>query len=239
MDTLVIDKLNSGYDQISVLSDISLRVEKGLVYAVVGPNGSGKSTLLKTIFGLTTIYSGSVKFDGAEITALKAHMIAKLGIAYVPQVGNVFSNLNGRENLVLAGYTLSEEEREDREKEVLELFPVIKSFMTRNVWTLSGGERQLLAMAMGLMRKPVLMMLDEPSCNLAPKIASQVFQKITDLNETFGMSIILVEQRVRKCLEISDHAFLLVSGRVIFDGEASNLLEHRELGKLYLGIDKS
>lgn len=230
------DKLCSGYGKITVLSDVDLRVKKGVIFAIVGPNGSGKSTLLKTIFGLTTVYSGSVKFNGTDITTLKSHEIAKSGIAYAPQVENVFSNLTVKENLVLAGYSLSKDEAKERAKEVLEMFPVIKSFMDRKARTLSGGERQMLVMMMSLVRRPLLMMLDEPSSNLAPKITFQVFEKIKELNETLGITIILVEQRVRECLELSDNACLLVAGKVIFDGKAKGLLEHQKLDKLYLGI---
>jgi branched-chain amino acid transport system ATP-binding protein len=238
MDILVVDKLSAGYGKIPIISNVNLRVKRGSIFAIVGPNGSGKSTLLKTIHGLTTVYGGSIKFNGTEITGLKAYEIAKHGIAYLPQIGNVFSNLTLRENLVISRYSLAKEEAEERVKEVLETFPVIRSSIDRKALTLSGGERQMLAMAMSLVRRPLLMMFDEPASNLAPKIAFQVFEKIKELNETLDMTIILVEQNVKKCLELSDDACLLVTGEVSFYGKAKELLEHPEMGKLYLGISK-
>ena len=238
MDLLTINNLNAGYDTSQVLSDINLRIKKGQIFGVVGPNGSGKSTLLKTIFGLTTVYSGTVKFNGTNITELKPHDIAKLGLAYIPQVGNSFSNLKVRENLVISAITIPKEEKEGRIAEVLEAFPVVEQSLDRKTGTLSGGERQMLAMAMGLMRHPVLMMLDEPAGSLAPKIATQVFDKIREL-KTLGMTIVLVEQVVKTCLELSDESVLLVSGKILFDGESQKLLEDKELSRLYLGVGVS
>jgi branched-chain amino acid transport system ATP-binding protein len=235
MDLLTINNLSSGYGKALVLSDINLSIKKGEIFGVVGPNGSGKSTLLKTIFGLTSIYDGTVNFNGTNITDLKPHDIAKLGLAYIPQVGNSFSNLKVRENLVISAITIPKEEKEERIATVLEAFPVVQQSLDRKTGTLSGGERQMLAMAMGLMRQPVLMMLDEPAGNLAPKIATQVFEKISELKK-LGMTIILVEQVVKTCLELSDEVALLVSGKILFNGKSQKLLEDKEMSKLYLGV---
>lgn len=235
MAILTIENLNSGYFKIPVLSEINLSVPKGSIYTIVGPNGSGKSTLLKTIFGLTTIYSGSIKFNGSDITHLKPHEKVKLGMAYLPQTGNVFPNLTIKENMIMAGYLLSKKEVKERMETVLKMFPIVNKSLDKKVLTLSGGERQMLAMAMSLMSKPSLMMFDEPTANLSPKLAYEVFEKIRELNES-GITIILVEQNVKRALEIADEACLLVSGRVRFQGKARELLEHPELGKLYLGV---
>ncbi|MCD6260489.1 MAG: ABC transporter ATP-binding protein [Thaumarchaeota archaeon] len=231
-----INGLNAGYKRLHVLYDISLRFEKDMINVVVGPNGSGKSTLLKSIFGLTTIYSGSIKFNGVELSGLTPHQIARKGIAYLPQVDNVFSNLTVAENMLMAGYTLKREEVEERIEEVSETFPVIKRYWRSRAGVLSGGERQMVAMAMALLRRPKVMMFDEPTGSLAPKIANEVLEKIVELKDTLRITIILVEQNAKKALEIGDKAYLLVGGRLVFHGDSHELLEHPELGKLYLGV---
>jgi len=231
-----INGLNAGYKRLHVLYDISLRFEKDMINVVVGPNGSGKSTLLKSIFGLTTIYSGSIKFNGVELNGLTPHQIARKGIAYLPQVDNVFSNLTVAENMLMAGYTLRREEVEERIEEVSETFPVIKRYWKSRAGVLSGGERQMVAMAMALLRRPKVMMFDEPTGSLAPKIANEVLEKIVELKDTLRITIILVEQNAKKALEIGDKAYLLVGGKLVFHGDSHELLEHPELGKLYLGV---
>jgi branched-chain amino acid transport system ATP-binding protein len=233
---LEISDLNAGYGKSHILFDISLNIEKGVICAILGPNGSGKSTILKSIFGLTNIYSGSIIFKGMNITGMKPHKITQLGIAYLPQVDSVYSNLSVKENLIMAGYTLSKEEIEERIRNVCEIFPILKKYMGRRVMTLSGGERQILAMAMALMRQPSLIMLDEPTAHLAPRIAIQIFDKIKELNKDYGVTIILVEQNVRGALEISDKAYLLVSGRINYCGSSRDLINHKEFGKLFLGL---
>jgi branched-chain amino acid transport system ATP-binding protein len=233
---LEISDLNAGYGKSHILFDISLNIEKGIICAILGPNGSGKSTILKSIFGLTNIYSGSIIFRGMNITGMKPHKIAQLGIAYLPQVDSVYSNLSVRENLIMAGYTLSKEEIEERIRNVCEIFPILKKYMGRRVMTLSGGERQILAMAMALMRQPSLIMLDEPTAHLAPRIAIQIFDKIKELNKDYGVTIVLVEQNVRGALEISDKAYLLVSGKINYCGSSKDLINHKDFGKLFLGL---
>ena len=233
---ITIEKLNAGYGRLHILFDIDMHIGEKLITVIVGPNGSGKSTLLKSIFGIAKIYSGSIKFNGEEITGLAPHQIARRGIAYLPQTDNVFANLTVRENLMMASYTLDKETARERIDNVIELFPVLKKYMGRKSGTLSGGERQMLAMAMALIREPKVMMFDEPTGNLAPKLALEVLEKIKQLRDELGITIILVEQNARRALELGDKAYLLVSGRVSFEGEPRDLLEHAELSKLYLGI---
>lgn len=233
---LSVDNLYAGYGKSQVLFDISLNVEEKRICAILGPNGSGKSTILKTIFGLTNIYDGSIKFKGIDITGMKPHKIARLGVAYLPQVDSIYLNLTVRENLIMAGYILPNDEIEERIKYVQEIFPELKNFMDRKILTLSGGERQMVVMARALMRQPSLMMFDEPTAHLAPKISEQIFEKIKELNKNLGVTIILVEQNVKKALEISDIAFLLVSGRINYSGVSKDLLSNKELGRLFLGL---
>ncbi|MDI9644840.1 MAG: ABC transporter ATP-binding protein [Candidatus Verstraetearchaeota archaeon] len=230
--------VNAGYGKFHVLFDIDLKFEKGKATVVVGPNGSGKSTMLKTIFGLTSVYSGGVFFKGEEITGAPPHAVARMGIAYVPQVGNVFGNLTVKENLTMAGYTLPKKRIEDGIREVTSFYPFLKDFFGRKAGTMSGGERQMLAMAMALMRKPDAMLFDEPTANLSPKMATDVLNEIKRLRDDLGITVILVEQNAVKALKRGDRAVLMVGGRVNFEGAPEDLLNSPELGSLYLGIKR-
>jgi branched-chain amino acid transport system ATP-binding protein len=231
---LTIEKLNAGYKTLQILFDVTITAPRNLLTVVVGPNGSGKSTLLKTVFGLTKIYSGKVFLDGLDITGLPPHKVAERGIAYLPQVDNVFSNLTVYENLLIAGYGLKRDE--DAVTDVLEMFPHLKTYRNRKAAEMSGGERQMLAIAMALIRKPKLMLFDEPTGNLSPKMATQILNVIKELRDSHGKTIILAEQNAKKALETGDKAVLLVSGRPVYEGDSRTLLQHEELGKLYLGI---
>lgn len=233
---LEVKDVSAGYGSIQILSDVSLCATKGEMTVIVGPNGSGKSTLLKTIFGLTRVYSGRIVFDGKDVTGMPPHKIARSGIAYLPQVESVFPSLSVMENLRMAGYTLDPKVVKERIEEVSTMFPIIKEFESKRSKYLSGGERQMLAMAMALLRRPRLMMLDEPTGNLSPKIALFVLSKITEIRDRYGPSMLLVEQNARKALEIGDRACLMVSGKTVFQGGVKELLEHPELGRLYLGV---
>ncbi len=233
---ILTENLNAGYKEVQVLFDINSKIEKGGITSIVGPNGSGKSTLLKSIFGLTNIYSGKVVYKDEDITKVPAHNRAKIGIAYLPQVDNVFTNLTVEENLKIAGYTLENHEYEERKEIALSAFPELNDFLNRKAGTLSGGERQFLAISTALIRKAEVLMLDEPTAQLSPKFADIIFDKILDLRDDFKLTIALVEQNVRRALEISENAYLLVSGRVAFEGKANELLEHEKFEKLCMGI---
>jgi len=232
-----VNQLDAGYGKIQVLYDVDLVADPQKITVIVGPNGSGKSTLLKSIMGSTTIYSGTVTYKGRNITAHPKHQIAKMGIAYLPQVESVFTKLTAKENLIMAGHALQKEEFEDRQQEVIGLFPFLKERLKVKATTLSGGERQMLAMAMALLRKPEVVMLDEPITHLDPKITSQVVDKILELRDGLNLTVLLVEQNVKTALEISDKAYLLASGRTMYEGPSRELLENPELGKMYLGIE--
>jgi len=234
---LAVRDLNAGYGKFSVLFGVNMEAKDKEITVIVGPNGSGKSTLLKSIFGLTTIYSGSIRFDGEELTKYPPHVIARKGVAYLPQTENVFTNLSVRENLIMASYSLRKEEVEDRIEEVIGTFPVLKPLMEKRAGMLSGGERRMLAIAMSLLRRPKLMMFDEPTTDLAPKIAREILNKIVELRDELGIAIILVEQSAKRALEIGDKAYLLVDGRVNFEGTPEELLNHPRLSRLYLGIE--
>ncbi len=230
------ENINAGYGKLQILFDVSVNFEENGITAIVGPNGSGKSTLLKTIMGFTRIYDGKVYFEDRDITGKPPHAVTKMGISYLPQVGNVFTTLTVYENLRLAGYTLDESELNDRMEQVLTFFPVLKDYMEKKVGRLSGGERQMVAMGMALIRNPKVMLFDEPSANLAPILAKKVVGEVKRLRDELGITIVIVEQIVKLALEIAEEAYLLVSGAVRYSGDAKELLNHPDFGKMYLGI---
>lgn len=232
---LKIEEVNAGYGKFHILFDVSTRIDDKKLTVVIGPNGSGKSTFLKTICGLTTIYSGRIIYEQEDITRLPPHQIVRRGIAYLPQLGNVFLSLSVKENLLLSSYTLDRSEAKERIDEVLDYFPVLKERYNKKAITLSGGERQMLAIAMALVRRPKIMLFDEPTANLSPKLALEVLNKIVRLRDDYGVTIVVVEQNARKALEYGDRALLFVGGRINFDGEPDELLKHPELSSLYLG----
>jgi len=236
---LEIQDINAGYGRLHVLFDINAKIKDKDITVIVGPNGSGKSTLLKTVMGITQVYSGKILFNGRNILGLPPHAVTRLGVAYLPQVDNVFANLKVNENLLMAGYALGKDEAKERAKEVLGDFPVLSKYMSRRAGTLSGGERQMLAMAMATMRRPKIMLFDEPTGSLAPKMALEVLDKILKLRDDYGTTLVLAEQNAKRALEQGDEAILLVSGRVTYEGNSQELLKHPELGQVYLGVKKT
>ena len=237
---LKVDHVFAGYGKLQILSDVSLESSPNKITVIVGPNGSGKSTLLKTIAGLTKVYSGRITFTNngrtLDLTRLPSHEIARSGIVYLPQTKSTFTQLTVAENLKMAGYTVREGELETRLENALVMFPKLASHLETKVSSLSGGERQMVAMSMALLRNPNIIMFDEPTANLAPIIATQVLDTITHLSRNMGMTILLVEQNASRALQIGHNAYLLVNGQTIFKGTAKELLEHKELGRLYLGL---
>jgi branched-chain amino acid transport system ATP-binding protein len=233
---LKVNGVSSGYGKLQILTDVSMEAPPGELTIIVGPNGSGKSTLLKTIAGLTNIYKGSVEMDGRALSGHPAHAIARSGLAYLPQTDAVFTQLSVTENFKMAAYTVGRGDFQSRLKDSLEIFPQLNAYLSSKVVNLSGGERQMVAMTMALLRKPLVIMFDEPTANLSPKYATQVLRTIQSLAKERQLTIVLVEQNARRALEIGDRAYLLVGGRNAFTGSAKELLSHQELAKLYLGV---
>jgi branched-chain amino acid transport system ATP-binding protein len=227
--------LSSGYGKLRVLFDINISIPQNSVTAIVGPNGAGKTTLLNSIYGLADVFEGRILFDGVDITRFKPYKRARLGIAYVPQMFNIFSGLTVYENLVIAGYLLDKKELKERIDIILDLFPKLGEFLHRKAGTLSGGERRMLAIAMGLMKNPRVLLLDEITTDLAPIIVKKVLNTVIDIKDKLKVTVVLVEQYVRRALEISDKVYLLVSGRIRFEGNPKDL-ENSELAKIYLGL---
>lgn len=228
--------LNVGYGPIHVIYDLDFKVSDGEVTIIVGPNGVGKTTLLKAIMGLATVYSGEVHFEGQNITRRPPYERTQLGIGYMPQTGNIFSNLRVDENLKMAAYTQSDPSViQDKLEFVFALFPVLKDFLGRQAGTLSGGERQMLAEGMVLMRDPKIMMVDEPTAGLMPKLVNDVMKQLKDMADETGLPVVLVEQRARRALAVGDFAYMMRGGRFTFEGSAPDLLNHPLLNEMYLG----
>ena len=222
---LEVSHLNVFYGKVQALWDVSLTVGQGQIVALVGANGAGKTTLLKTISGALCPHSGTIRFRGQIISGLPSHSIVELGICHVPEGGGAFPEMSVRENLEMGAYPSEAwKHKEETIKDVFRLFPRLKEREGQLARTLSGGERQMLAIGRGLMSRPKLVMLDEPSFGLAPVVVLEVFRIVESLRQQ-GITVLLVEQNVRRTLEIADRAFVLESGRVALEGECQDLLK--------------
>jgi ABC-type branched-subunit amino acid transport system ATPase component len=227
--------VRAGYvEDVDILRDLDVHVDEGEIVSVVGPNGAGKSTLIKAIFGLVRIRRGSILFRGDEISSLAPHRIARLGISYVPQLDNVFPSLSVEENLDLAVVGAASDELRARREELYELFPPLAPARKRQAGLLSGGQRQMLAMARALMPRPEMLLLDEPSAGLAPSYVTLVFDKILEIRAE-GVTILVVEQNARRSLAHSDRGYVLELGQNRFHGRGEELLGNETVVELYLG----
>jgi len=233
---LEIRGLDAGYGDLKVLWDVTLDVREKEVTAVLGPNGAGKTTLLKTISGLIKPNSGEIRFLGKEINKLKSFERVRQGIVQIPEGRQLFPQLTVVENLELGAYTKNARKRlKESLENVFQLFPILKERRNQSASTLSGGEQQMLAIGRGLMATPVLLMLDEPSLGLAPKLVLSLFDTIKEINRS-GITLLLVEQNVASALSIADQAYVLENGRVIMKGKGAELLNDPYVKKAYVGL---
>jgi branched-chain amino acid transport system ATP-binding protein len=228
-------ELTAGYGGRPVVHGVSVAVEPGTVVSIVGPNGSGKSTLLKGIVGDVRVLSGQVLVDGKDATNLLPENIARLGVAYVPQIDDVFGPLTVRENLEMGGYLLPPKQVPARIEHVLSVFPKLSSMLHRRAGKLSGGERKMLAMGRVLMLQPRVFALDEPTANLAPAVASELLQEHVRVLARSGAAVLIVEQRVKAVLEISDFTYVLGGGRLRMQGTPEALTTSAEFVESFLG----
>lgn len=235
---LTVDHLTAGYGKLQILHEISLTVEAEQFVAVLGPNGSGKSTLLKSIFGLTDYFGGDVQFEGRSLIGKPTESIGRAGIAYVPQRQNVFASMTVRENLLLALRNQPKATAEQSLAAAKDLFPILADRQGQRAGQLSGGERQMLAIAIGWLARPRLMLLDEPSAGLSPLFVTEVFRTLQTLSRS-GITLVVVEQNARSVLRWCDHAFVLREGQVVFGGSSEEILNDEETIKGYLGVAAS
>jgi len=237
MALLELRNVEAGYGEFRVLRNVSLRVEKGEIVALVGPNGAGKTTTLRTIIGMTTLYSGDIVFNGNSIKKLPTYRRVELGITMVPEGRRLFNSLTVYENLLAGAITKRAREKlEDSLEFVFTLFPRLKERRNQLAGTLSGGESQMLAIARALMARPQVLLLDEPSLGLAPKIVLTIFDVIKKLRDEGGVTILLVEQHVKNSLEIAERGYVMELGRIVLEGDAKKLLSDERLKKAYLII---
>jgi branched-chain amino acid transport system ATP-binding protein len=228
------DNIIGGYiPEVDILNGCNLEMMRGELVGIIGPNGAGKSTLIKALFGLVKIRSGSVTYDGEDITNTKAHVLVEKGIGYVPQNNNVFPSLTVRENLQMGSY-LSPETFSDRMNVIGDMFPRLLERSSQRAGALSGGERQMLAMGRALMMDPKVILLDEPSAGLSPALQDQVFINTKRINTT-GVSVIMVEQNASRCLQICDRGYVLDQGTNAYTDTGQNLLRDPKVIELYLG----
>ena len=232
---LKLDNISVFYDGIHALQGISLEVPEGKIVSLIGANGAGKSTTLKSIVGLVKPASGTISWNGEEITGRSTKDIVSQGIVLVPEGRRVFPNLSVEENLTLGAYSRKDHDgiRKDREM-VYDLFPRLRERMKQSAGTLSGGEQQMLAVGRGLMTRPKLFMLDEPSLGLAPLVVKMIFEIVREINRK-GTTVLLVEQNAHAALEIADYGYVLETGAIAFSGSGGNLLEDDRVRKAYLG----
>jgi len=232
---LQLKDINVHYGGVKALDGASVSIDEGEVVALMGPNGAGKSTILKAIFGLAPIESGEVFWQGQTFKPV-SHEVVDRGISFVPQGRRVFKYLTVYENIEIGGWNIkSSSERKERIENVLNIFPALRAKLKAKSGTLSGGQQQMLAIARGLMTDPKVLLLDEPSLGLAPKIVKEVFAKIKEINEKRKTAIVVVEHNLVSLLEITDRAYVLDKGKVIAEGNPADLLQTNILEKVFLG----
>lgn len=232
---LEIKDINVYYGNIHAISGVSLNVEQGEIVSIIGANGAGKTTIQKTIMGLLKSKTGSITFEGQDIAAMDTSSIVERGIALVPEGRHVFPRLSVADNLILGAYARKDKEIQSDLERMYTMFPRLAERKKQTTGTLSGGEQQMVAMARGLMSRPKLLLLDEPSMGLAPVLVNQIFQTIVDINSDIGTTILLVEQNARMALSIATRGYVLETGSIVYSGAAEDLANNDSIRKAYLG----
>jgi len=231
---LKLDSVSTHYGAIQALDQVSVEVNKGEIVTLIGANGAGKTTLLMTVCGSPRASSGTITFNGEDITGADTHRIMRKGIAISPEGRRVFSDLTVSENLKMGGFFLNRSQIEEGEAHVYELFPRLKERAGQRAGTMSGGEQQMLAIGRALMTRPSLLLLDEPTLGLAPLIIAQIFDIIRTIRDQ-GVTVFLVEQNANKALQVADRGYVLETGRVVMQDTGANLLANPDIRKAYLG----
>ncbi len=233
---LEINDINVYYGNIHAIKDVSLKVNEGEIVSLIGANGAGKTTTLQSISGLLKPKSGSITFEGKDISKVEAHNILKMGIAQVPEGRRIFANLTVKENLEMGAFSINDtaEKKKEERKNFYDKFPRLRERKKQYAGTLSGGEQQMLAMGRALMSRPKILILDEPSMGLSPILVKEIFEIIKEVNRS-GMTVLLVEQNAKMALSISDRAYVLETGKIAMEGDAKELLTNEAIKKAYLG----
>ncbi len=233
---LEVSNLDAGYGFLQVVWNVSIQVKPGEFVALVGPNGAGKSTTMKTIAGLVPARGGSITFDGQPIAGTPVHQISQMGLSFVSESLNLFTNMSVYENLLLGAYHIHEKaQQEENVRFVFDLFPRLEGRRNQLAGTLSGGERKMLAIGRGIMSSPRMLLVDEPSLGLAPKLTLDVFRALERLRQG-GVTVLLVEQNVNTTLRITVRAYVLEQGHIVLEGRSSELLQNEHVRKAFLGI---
>jgi branched-chain amino acid transport system ATP-binding protein len=232
---LELDSITGGYGETEILHDVSLEVNAGEIVTIIGPNGAGKSTALKAVFGLLRLSRGRIRLGGADITNAAPDQVVRRGVCYVPQTENIFSTLTVQENLEMGAYVRRDDFR-PRLREVYELLPELAERRRQRAGTLSGGQRQMVAIGKALMLEPKILLLDEPTAGLAPKFRHEIFEVIRDINR-MGAPILMVEQNARLALSIADRGYVLVDGCNRTQDTGPALIANREVAQMFLGGD--
>lgn len=233
MSLLEAQGLYGGYGGVDILNGIDMRVEDGEIVVIVGPNGAGKSTAMKAVIGLVKIREGHIRFDGQEITGRRPDEVARLRVCYVPQEKNVFPTLTVHENLEMGAF-LRDDDFSSQLDAVYEIFPALVEKRRQPAGSLSGGQRQMVAMGRALMLEPKLLLLDEPTAGLSPLFTDMVFDKVKEINAT-GVAILMVEQNAKDALALADRGYVLALGRNRHEDTGANLLANREVAEMFLG----
>ncbi|MDZ7712415.1 MAG: ABC transporter ATP-binding protein [Rhodovibrio sp.] len=235
MPLLKVDRITCGYGDMQVLTDVSIEVKRGEIVSIIGPNGAGKSTVMKAVFGLLHPWTGKIEFDGIDISRHEPYEIVETGMCYVPQVANVFTELTVDENLDMGAFVRSDDQVGQRKQQIFELFPRLHERRRQKAGKMSGGERQMVAMGSALMLDPKLILLDEPSAGLAPRMVDHIFERIVHVNQQFNVAVMMVEQNAKQSLQMAQRGYVMASGENRVEGTGDELLKDPDVARLYLG----
>lgn len=234
MPLLKAEGVTAGYGDMEILHEVAITLDGGEIVSLIGPNGAGKSTLMKALFGLVRVKDGAITYRGQAVQNRRPYEIVTLGMCYVPQVDNVFTTMTVEENLDMGGYLLEPKKVSERKDAIYEFLPRLAARREQRVGQMSGGERQMVAMGSALMLEPEVLMLDEPSAGLSPKLVDEIFDNVRRINDT-GVAILMVEQNAKKSLDMADRGYVLANGQNRVEGTGKQLLADPDVARLYLG----